>query len=164
MRHLGSLTVTTPSDREIAMTRLFDAPRNLVFEAFIRPELIRRWLCGPPPWTMVVCEFDARPGGLYRYVWRKDDGTEMGMGGVVQEVVAPERLVATEKFDEAWYPGEALDTTTFVEDGESTIVCITVLYESKESRDGVLKSPATEGLVGNYDRLAGLLVTLAEKA
>lgn len=164
MRHLGSLTVTTPTDREIAMTRLFDAPRSLVFEAFIRPELIRRWLLGPPGWTMVVCEFDARPGGLYRYVWHKDDGTVMGMGGVVQEVVPPERLVATEKFDHAWYPGEAIDTTTFVEDGPTTIVSITVLYESKETRDAVLKTPMAEGMVAGYDRLAELLTTLVEKA
>jgi uncharacterized protein YndB with AHSA1/START domain len=105
-----TFTVTTPSEREIAMTRVFDAPRKLVFEAFTRPELITRWLLGPPGWTMVVCEIDLRVGGAYRYVWRKDNGTEMGMGGVFREIVAPERIVQTEKFDNPWYEGEAIST------------------------------------------------------
>jgi len=106
MKSTGTLQINTPSEREIAMTRVFDAPRNLVFEAFTKPELIKRWLLGPDGWSMPVCEVDLKVGGKYRYVWRRDsDGTEMGMGGVYREIATPERIVATEKFDQAWYPG-----------------------------------------------------------
>ena len=100
------LKLTTRGDREIVMTRAFAAPRRLVFEAFTKPELLKRWLLGPDGWSMPVCEIDLRVGGRYRYVWRNDrDGTEMGMGGVYREIAVPERVVATEKFDDAWYPG-----------------------------------------------------------
>jgi len=84
MKNLESLKITTVGDRELAMTRVFDAPRNLVFDAFTKPELVRRWLLGPDGWSMPVCEIDLKVGGAYRYVWRRDtDGTEMGMGGVL---------------------------------------------------------------------------------
>ena len=98
MKIPGTLTVTTPTDREIVMTRVFDAPRRLVFEALTNPELLRRWFNGPPGWTLVFCEFDAQVGGKYRYVWRNPEGVEMGMGGVNLEIVPPERIVAT-KYD-----------------------------------------------------------------
>ena len=125
-----SFKVSTPTDREIEVERDFNAPREMVFDAFTKPELVRRWLLGPDGWTMPVCEIDLRVGGAYRYVWRKEStGKEMGMGGVFREVVRPERLVATEKFDEAWYPGEAVDTTVFEEQGEVTKVRLTVLYQ-----------------------------------
>jgi uncharacterized protein YndB with AHSA1/START domain len=111
MQHPRTLRVTTPSEREIVMTRVFDAPRHLVFDAHTRPELLQRWLLGPPGWSMPVCEIDLRVGGKYRYVWRHDrDGTKMGMGGVYREIASPERVVSTERFDEAWYPGEGLGT------------------------------------------------------
>lgn len=154
----GSLQVTTPSDREIAMTRVFDAPRRLVFDAMTRPELLKRWLYGPEGWSMVVCELDLRVGGAYRYVWRMGDGPEMGMGGIFREIVSPERLVATERFDESWYPGEAVSTMVLVEEGGKTTLTLTVRYESREARDAVLKSGATSGVAAGYDRLAGLLV------
>src|SRR5687767_4883422 len=112
MKNSGSLKVTTPSDREIAMTRVFDAPRKLVFDALTKPELVKRWLVRTG-WSMPVCEIDLRVGGTYRYVWRKgDNGPEMGMRGVYREVVRPERIVATEVFDQKWYDGDALDTQT----------------------------------------------------
>src|SRR5882762_6535718 len=110
MTKTGKLEVTTPTDREIAMTRVFDAPRGLVFDAFTKPELVRRWLLGPSGWTMPVCEIDLRVGGRYRYVWRKPGVPDMGMGGVFREIVPAERIVATESFDDPWYEGEALDT------------------------------------------------------
>ena len=81
-----ALQVTTPSDREIAMTRVFNAPRRLVFDAWTKPELVKQWLLGPPGWTMPVCEIDLRVGGRYRFVWRGTDGAEMGMGGVHKEI------------------------------------------------------------------------------
>lgn len=159
MKHSGKIQVTLPSDREVAITRVFNAPRSLVFDALIKPELIKRWLTGPPGWSMTLCEFDARVGGKYRYEWLNTDGTKMGMGGVVREIVRPERLVATEKFDEAWYPGEAVDTQVLVENGGKTTLTITVLYDSKEARDGVLKSGMTDGISYGYDLLDEVLAS-----
>ncbi len=154
------LQLTAPGEREIVMTRVFDAPRKLVFDAFAKPELLRRWLLGPPGWSMPVCEIDLRVGGAYRYVWRRDrDGTEMGMGGVYREIMAPERLVTTERFDEAWYPGEAVGTLVLVEQGGRTTVTQTMLYESREARDAVLKSGMEKGVAASYDRLADLLAS-----
>jgi uncharacterized protein YndB with AHSA1/START domain len=157
----GAFTVTTPSDREIAMTRVFDAPRSLVFEALTRPELVKRWLLGPPGWTMVVCEIDLRVGGSYRYVWRKDNGTEMGMGGVFQEIAAPERIVQTEKFDDPWYEGEAIGRSELIEHGGKTTLTMNLRYESREIRDAILKSGMERGVAMSYDRLAELLVSVA---
>ena len=154
----GELKLNTRGDREIIMTRDFNAPRHLVFDAFTKPELIRRWLLGPDGWSMPVCEVDLRVGGKYRYVWRKDsDGQEMGMGGVFREIDKPVRIVNTEQFDEAWYPGEGVDTTEFAEKAGRTTVTQTVLYESKEARDGVLKSGMESGVSRSYDRLDEVL-------
>jgi uncharacterized protein YndB with AHSA1/START domain len=125
-----------------------------------KPELVRRWLLGPDGWTMIVCDIDLRVGGAYRYKWRNTQGTEMGMGGVFQEILAPERLVATERFDESWYPGDAIDTTVLVESGGRTTMTLTVLYQSREARDMALQSGMEEGMVAGYDRLAELLKTM----
>ena len=104
------------------MTRDFDAPRSLVFEAYTKPELLKRWLFGPDGWSFAVCEIDLKVGGKYRYVWRHEDGREMGMGGVYREIVPPERLVCTELFDEDWTGGEALGTIVLTEkDGKTTL-------------------------------------------
>ena len=157
---MGTLKLTTPSDREIAMTRVFDAPRQLVFDAHTKPDLVRQWLLGPPGWSMPVCEMDVRVGGKYRYVWRHDrEGTEMGMGVVYREIVAPERIVNTEKFDESWYPGQAVDTLVLVEQRGKTTLTLTVRYESWEARDAVLKSGMESGVAASYDRLAELLAS-----
>jgi uncharacterized protein YndB with AHSA1/START domain len=157
----GKLELTTPSEREIAMTRVFDAPRRLVFDAWTRPELVKRWLGVRAGWTMPVCEIDLKVGGAYRYVWRGPGGQEMGMGGVFREIVRPERLVVTERFDESWYPGEAVDTTVLVEQGGKTTVTTTVRYESREARDAVLKTPMATGVAESYDKLAEYLVSVA---
>ena len=157
MKH-GELKITTSGDRELVMTRVFTAPRTLVFDAHTKPELVTRWLLGPPGWSMPVCEMDVRVGGTYRWVWRHDrDGTEMGMGGTYREVRAPERLVATERFDEAWYPGEALNTLVLVEQGGRTTLTQTMRYESREARDAVIKSGMESGVKASYDRLDDLL-------
>jgi uncharacterized protein YndB with AHSA1/START domain len=163
MTNTGHFTVTTPADREIMMTRIFDAPRGLVFEALTKPELVKQWLLGPPGWTMPICEIDLRVGGSYRYLWRNIDGKEMGMRGVFREVVAPERIVATERFDDPWYPGEAVGTQVLKEQSGQTTLTITVLYESREIRDGVLKSGMERGVAASYDRLAELLVSSARE-
>ena len=163
MTNAGNLKVTTSGDREIVMTRVFDAPRNLVYDAFTKPELVRQWLLGPPGWFMPVREIDLRVGGAYRYVWRKAGVPDMGMGGVYREIVAPERVVSTEKFDQAWYPGEAVGTLVLVEQGGKTTVTQTVIYESQEARDGILKSGMEKGVAASYDRLAELLARGLEK-
>ena len=154
----GALEVSTPSDREISLTRVFDAPRTMVFDAHTKPELVRRWLGVRAGWTMPVCEIDLRVGGAYRYLWRGPQG-DMGMRGVFREIVRPERIVATERFDESWYPGDAIDTTVLVEKGGRTTLTLTVQYESKEARDGVLKSPMATGVAESYARLAELLAS-----
>jgi uncharacterized protein YndB with AHSA1/START domain len=158
MKSKGTLKLSTSSEREIVMTRAFDAPCHLVFDALTKPELIKRWLLGPPDWSMPVCEVDLKVDGRYRYVWRHDsDGRDMGMGGVFREIVAPKRLVQTEKFDESWYPGEALATAVLVEQKGRTTLTTTVLYESREARDGILKSGMEKGVAASYDRLEELL-------
>jgi uncharacterized protein YndB with AHSA1/START domain len=160
MTNLGGLKVAANGEREIVMTRVFQAPRNLVFEAMTRPELLKRWLLGPDGWSMPVCEIDLRVGGKYRYVWRNvASGQEMGMGGVYKEIVAPERVVATEKFDEAWYAGEGIGTLVLVEEGGKTTLTQTMLYESRATRDAVLKSPMESGVAASYNRLEQILTS-----
>ena len=155
----GKLQVTLPSDREIAMTRVFDAPRRLVYDAVTKPELVRRWLGVFGGHEMEVCEIDLRVGGKYRYVWRNPDGSKMGMGGVYREVVPRERIVSTEVFDQPWYPGEAVGTLTLSEkDGKTTMKTV-VRYESKDARDGVLKTGMEGGVAASYDTLDGVLAS-----
>ena len=158
MTKTGSLTVTTPSDREIAMIREFDAPRRLVFDALTKPELVQQWLLGPDGWTMPICEIDLKVGGAYRYVWRHADGREMGMGGVFREIVKPERIVNTEKFDNPWYEGEAVAVHVLAEKGGKTTYTVTMSYVSQKVRDTILKSGMERGVAVSYDRLAALLV------
>lgn len=162
MTNAPTVKIAAHGDRELVMTRTFDAPRHLVFDAFTKPELVKRWLLGPEGWSMPVCEIDLRVGGKYRYVWRKEKtGEEMGMGGEFREIAAPERIVNTEKFDEAWYPGESVVTTVLDEQGKKTTVTQTVLYESRQARDGVLKSPMESGVSASYNRLDNILAAMA---
>jgi uncharacterized protein YndB with AHSA1/START domain len=164
MRNTGNLKISTPTDREIVMTRVFAAPRGLVFEALTRPELVKRWLLGPPGWSMPVCEIDLKVGGKYRYVWQRDsDGKQMGMGGVFHEIVRPERLTATEKFDEAWYEGECLVINALVEQSGRTTLILTARYDSQKIRDAVLKSGMESGVAASYDRLDDVLASLAAR-
>ena len=157
MNDAGKLVVSAHGEREIVMTRMFAAPRALVFQAYTTPELVRRWLLGPEGWSMPVCEIDLRVGGRYRYLWRHADGREMGMGGVYREVTAPERLVSTEVFDQPWYEGEGLGTLVFKEHEGKTMLTTTLLYQSRSTRDGVLKSPMESGVKASYDRLAAIV-------
>ncbi len=160
MTNIGLLEVTTPSDREIAMTRVFNAPARLVFDAWTKPELIKRWLGVRAGWTMAVCDVDLKVGGAYRFVWRGPDMT-MGMRGLYREVVRPERLVSTEVFDDPWYEGEAVDTMVLVERDGKTTVTTTVRYASREVRDAVIKSGMATGVAEGYDKLAELLASIA---
>jgi len=151
------LNITANGEQGIVITRAFNAPRQLVFDAFTKPELVKQWLTGPPGWSMPICEIDLRVGGKYRWVWRHTNGTDMGMGGVYREIVPPQRIVSTEKFDEAWYPGEALGTIALVEQSGKTILTQTIQYESREARDSVLKSPMEGGMTLGYNRLEEIL-------
>src|SRR5262245_34891683 len=119
-----ALVVTTPSDTEVRMTRIFDAPRQLVFQAWTQPDLVRRWL-GRDGDDFIVCDIDLRVGGSYRFVWRLREGGEMGMGGVYREIVPYERLVVTELFDPPYTEvmgGETVTTMLLTEkDGRTTL-------------------------------------------
>jgi uncharacterized protein YndB with AHSA1/START domain len=153
MMNSAGLTVTTPTDCEIVMTRIFNAPRKLVFDAWTKPELVKRWLLGPPGWTMPVCEIDLRVGGAYRFEWLGQDGTVMGMGGIYREIVIPERIVNTQLFDADWTGGETLGTLLFVERDGKTTLTNKVLYLSREARDGALKTDMAKGVEAGYARL-----------
>jgi uncharacterized protein YndB with AHSA1/START domain len=165
MNKSANLKVMAQGDREIVMTRTFNAPRKLVFEAFTQPALLKRWLFGPDDWSLPVCEVDLKVGGKYRYVWRcGKSGQEMGAGGVYREIVAPERIVATEKFDEAWYEGEAVITFVFTEQQGKTLLTQTLTYKSREARDMVLKSGMETGLGRSYDRLEEMFSSAGRSA
>jgi uncharacterized protein YndB with AHSA1/START domain len=157
------LTVTTPSDREIAMARTFNAPRELLFKAYTTPELLKRWLYGPEDWRMIDCEIDLKVGGAIRWAWRHQDGGSMGLRGVYREIAAPGKLVFTELFDDDWTGGETLVTMTFIENAGKTTVTQSILYSSKAARDGALKSGMEDGMAVGYDRLEALLPSLGAK-
>ena len=157
MNYAGTMQLATPTEREIVVTRVFNAPRKLVFDAFTKPELLKRWMFGPGGWTLEVCEVDLKVGGAYRYVWRGPNGAEMGMGGIHREVVPSERLVATQLFDQDWTGGEAVGTLVFTEQDGKTTITNTILYSSREVRDAVLKTPMDKGMAAGYDRLEKLL-------
>jgi uncharacterized protein YndB with AHSA1/START domain len=160
MKNTGTLKVTTPSDREIVLTRVFDAPRNLVYDAFTKPELLKRWF-GPRGWSLVVCDVDLKVGGGFRFVMRGPDGKDMGMRGVYRELAPPDRSVHIESFDD--YPGEAQVTAVFVEQRGKTTMTATVLYPSKEVRDAVIQSGMEHGAAESYDKLAELLTQTSSR-
>jgi uncharacterized protein YndB with AHSA1/START domain len=158
MTNAGDLIITTPSEREVVMTRVFDAPRALVFEAFTSPDLLPRWLEAPGR-AMTVCEIDLRVGGAYRFVWSGQGRKDVGSYGVYREVLAPERFVRTEAWID-WDAGEVLVTTEFAEERQRTTVTIRALFRSREIRDAVLEAGMKSGAVANYDRLTMLLTRL----
>ena len=157
MQNTGTMKLTTHGDREIVVTRVFDAPREMVWDAMTKPELIRRWLFGPPGWSMEVCEVDLTVGGKYRYVWRGPDGVFMGMGGVQREIMPPERIVSTSLFDEDWTSGEVIGTLVLTERVGKTTMTNTLVYSSRVAREAVLRTPMEHGMAMGYDRLAELL-------
>jgi len=157
MKPSETFKIEPSGEREIIMTRVFDAPRELVFDALTKPEFVQQWLLGPPGWSMPVCQIDLRVGGAYRYVWRNEDGREMGMGGKYTDVVRPERIVHTERFDEAWYAGESLNTWVLTERASRTTLAVTMRYETRATRDEVLDSGMESGVATSYDRLDKIL-------
>lgn len=153
----GKMTLTKLNDREIVVVREFNAPRELVFDAFTKPELIKRWLTGPPGWSMVTCDIDLTVGGAYRWVWKGPDGTEMAIGGVHREIERPERIVNTQEFDQDWTGGEVIGTMVLTEDNGKTTVTNTLSYPSPEALDAALKTPMEQGMGMSYDKLEEVL-------
>ena len=154
--------VSLPSDTEVRVTRVFDAPASPVWRAYTEPALMQRWLLGPPGWSMPVCEMDVRVGGKFRWRWRSDeDGSEFGFHGEFTEVVPHTRIAHTEVFD----PGDLdssmgegmLVTVTFDEnDGQTTMVSL-IKYASKQDRDAALSTGMTDGMEMSYKQLDTLL-------
>ena len=155
--------VMQPSDREVKVTRSFRAPRALVYRAYTEPELVRRWLLGPPGWSMPVCEMDVRVGGRYRWRWRsEEDGSEFGFTGTFREVQPAAKIVHTEGYEPGTvggsYPGnEAIVTVTFTEDNGVTTVTTLIDFGSKEARDGAVATGMTDGMEQSYQLLDRLL-------
>jgi uncharacterized protein YndB with AHSA1/START domain len=155
--------VTLPSDREVRVTRSFKASRTLVYRAYTEPELVRRWMLGPPGWSMPVCEMDVRVGGRFQWRWRSEEnGSEFGFSGTYREVLPASRIVHTEAYEPGevggGYPGpEAIVTVTFAEDGGVTTVTTLIDFGSKESRDAAVATGMTDGMEQSYQLLDRLL-------
>jgi uncharacterized protein YndB with AHSA1/START domain len=164
MKPSGTLKVTTPSPRELRMTREFDAPRRLVWDCYTKPELIRRWMGGPFGWDLIECTSDTRVGGTWRRFMRGPNGEEMGFGGTFTEVVPHERLVTTEKYDQPWYEGDAECTLELSESGGKTTLTLTVRYASQEVRDAVMRTGASGGVEAGFDFMAAVLAELTGNA
>jgi uncharacterized protein YndB with AHSA1/START domain len=154
------LEVTLPSDREVRVTRTFNAPRTLVWDAHTKPELVKKWMLGPPGWTMPVCEMDVRVGGKYRWRWRNDaDGKEFGFYGTFLEVNAPARIVHDEYYDPGDVGGAmpsndpARITLELSESGGVTTIVNVMRFASKEARDGAVSTGMTDGMEMGYARL-----------
>jgi uncharacterized protein YndB with AHSA1/START domain len=163
--------VTLPSDREVRVTRQFNAPRQLVYDAHTKSELVRKWMVGYAGWDMPVCETDARVGGKYRWRWRnQEDGKEFGFFGTYTEVNAPAHIAHEEYFD----PGDAVEAGGSMpvgdpcivsldlseQDGVTTLVC-NMKYASKEARDGAVASGMTDGMEYCYVLLEGVVAKQA---
>ena len=156
--------VSMPSDHQVSVSRTFQAPRDLVYQAYTDPELLRRWCLGYPGWTMPVCEMDVRVGGKFRWVWRSDeDGKQFGFHGEYRKVEAPARIVHTEIYDAGdiggsmTEMGEALIDVSFKEtDGATTVVTV-MDFGSKEARDAAVATGMTDGMEASYQVLDELL-------
>jgi uncharacterized protein YndB with AHSA1/START domain len=158
-RRIGEMTLRLKSDLEIELTRVFDAPRRLVFEAISKPEHVRRWW-GLRKFTMTSCEMDFRPGGKWRFVLREESGDEYAFRGEYREIVPPERVVQTFEFE--GFPGAvSVETLTLVEQGGKTTLTATSRFDSVEARDGMIESGMEAGAAETYDRLEEHLSTMA---
>lgn len=157
MEKTGKMKLELKGDREIVVTRKFEAPRELVFRALTEPELLLQWMWGPDEWPLTDCRIDLRVGGELRYEWKNPNGGEMGLSGVFREIDAPERIVHTEIFDEDWTGGETVVTTDLSEQAGVTTMTMTVRYASEDARKQALQTPMEAGMAQTYERLDGLL-------
>lgn len=149
-------TYSTPTDRDIVVTRTFAARRALVFDAWTNPAHLPKWLTGPEGWSMPVCEIDLRPGGAWHYQYSNSrDGGEMDLRGLFREVTPPERIVTTESWGPEW--PETVNTVEFSESNGRTTVTMTVTYHSREARDAALESGTKDGMNMSFNRLESFL-------
>ena len=157
-------TVSLPNDFDVVVIRDFDAPREVVFDAWTKPEIVSRWLLGPPGWTMPVCEIDLKVGGKFRWRWRNEAGEEFGFVGEFREVVRPSRIVHTEIYDPGDVGGdmggECLVTAVFADMSGATRQTMTIHYQSKADRDAALKTGMTDGMEQSFEKLDALLAPL----
>lgn len=159
------LQISTPTDTTIVLTRTFNAPRRLVWEAMTDPAKMRRWMLPPPGWTLAECECDARVGGALRLAWKNEDADPiMTLQGVFTEVVLHERMVHTEKMEMTGVGpiGSLVETHEFAEKGGVTLMRITQAYDSKDARDGALASGMDQGMEAGYEQLDALLAQSAQ--
>jgi len=157
---IGATRVELKSQTEIVITRAFAAPRRVVWDAMTKPEYVRRWY-GLRMLEISICEIDLRVGGAWRFVLRAPDGSEHGFTGVYREIAAPDRVVYTENY-EAIGPGhEMLVTTTFDEHDGKTTLRSRLVYQSEADRDAHVQSGMETGMRESFERLEGLLTTLA---
>jgi len=160
--------VILPSDHEVKVIRAFNAPRELVYKAYTTPELLQRWLLGPPGWTMPVCEMDVRVGGTYRWRWRSiENGQEFGFHGEYRIVEPARRLVHTEHYDPGDVGGNmgngALITVEFTETDGVTTMSTLMDYYTKEALDAAMATGMTDGMDMTYQRLDELLPEFAAR-
>lgn len=152
----GVTSYAMPNDTQVVVTRIVNAPRQVVFEAFTVPSIVQQWLLGPDGWSMPICEIDLRVGGPWRYVYRRDTGSEMTLSGVYREIVPPERVVWTETWGPEW--PETLNELRLVEREGQTTITMTITFASKEGRDAAMQTGAMSGLDKTFDRLHALLL------
>lgn len=148
-KRYGELEIVTPSDREIRFTRNFKAPRKLLWDVHTKPELVKRWLTGPDGWDMPICEIDFRVGGKWRYGWAQKGRESFEMHGVFREIVPHEKFVHTENYQGT----EAVSTTEFRDEGKGSHMTLTLLFPSKDARDGALKTGMETGMERGYERI-----------
>lgn len=157
---ITGLTISTPTDTTIVLTRRFNAPRRLVWEATLTPDKMRRWMLPPPGWTLTRCECDPREGGALRLAWKNDEADPiMTLEGVFTEVVPYERIVHTETMalGTGQTVGSLVEQHAFVEEGSVTLMRITQTYESKEARDAAISSGMDQGMEACYAQLDAVL-------
>jgi len=155
--------VTLPTEREVKVTRSFRAPRTLIYRAYTEPELVRRWLLGPPGWSMPVCEMDLRVGGRFNWRWRSEEnGSEFGFSGAFREVQPAAKIVHTQAYDPGTVGGgcpsdNAIVTVTFTENGGLTTVTTLIDFGSKATRDAAIETGMTDGMEQSYQQLDRLV-------
>lgn len=164
------LSLTLKGDRELVFTRIFDAPRELVYDCHTKPELMRRWLTGPDGWSFDICDVDLKVGGKYLYVWAHPSRPKFGMRGVFREISGPERLVNTESYvpepdslkpDAPEDPNAALNTLILTPEGKATLMTLTCRYPSEAIRKMVVETGMESGMETSYARLDAMLSSLA---
>jgi len=153
-----TVKISTPTDREVTVERVFEAPRQNVFDALTKPELIKRWY-GPEGWSLEVCEVDLKVEGKWRFVLRQPEGKMIAQFGVYKEIAPPERLVNTESWED-WNPGETLVTIALTEENGKTTFTSTMLFPTQEVRDIILKSGLQDTVGPMYQKLSEALASV----